>query len=103
MTRRTFVQGLFAVISLPVCSLCAAGAYVAATWLFAHTVARPGPYTVLVSGLFAMWSVVLFGFLLEQADSVANRLVPAPLDGRQNENLRENRSMARFTARCRAR
>ena len=70
---RTFVAGLFLLVSIPMCAAVAVGAFLLADGALGRVVSRHDPVVVLSSGILGMWSVVLFGLLLEKAGNLADR------------------------------
>ena len=71
---RNVAAALFAVCSIPVC----AAATTAAVWTGDHLLGEAIPSSCgkrgLVVGLMAIWGVVLFGFLVGQAEWVTGRI-----------------------------
>ncbi len=88
MARKTLAEGLFAIVSVPVCAGLALGAYMVANWLFALACPQASTYRVLVSGLFAMWGVVLFGLLFEESNRIAGGLSQPAVARRRVGELR---------------
>lgn len=70
MPRKTLAECLYALLSLAICIALSAAAFLAVKWMYLQACSRSSPYDVLAIGLFGMWSVVLFGFLLETAESI---------------------------------
>lgn len=76
---RNVAAALFAVCSIVVCAGSAFAAVRACGHLLGEMVITSCGKQGLVVGLIGMWGVVLFGFLLEQAWRVADRIaVPRP-------------------------
>jgi hypothetical protein len=76
---RTFVAGLFAVVSIPVCAAIAVGAFLLADGALGRVVSQHDPIVVLFSGVLGMWIVVLFGLLTETAGNLADRYCQAKI------------------------
>lgn len=68
------LAAVLVVLSLPTCAGAAAVAYAAADAAYGVIVPRPGPTAILLRGLFAVWSALLFCWLVEQAAAVAGRV-----------------------------
>jgi len=68
-----FVAGVLVLLSLPACAGAASAAYAAADAAYGVIVPRPGPSAILLRGLFAVWSALLFCWLVESAAAVARR------------------------------
>ena len=65
-------------LSVPACVGAAAAAYAAADAAYGVIVPRPGPTAVLLRGLFAVWSGLLFCWLVELATGAAGRIAARP-------------------------
>jgi hypothetical protein len=70
----SFVAGVLVLLSLPASAGAAAAAYAAADAAYGVIVPRPGPTAILLRGLFAVWSALLFCWLVELAAGAAGRL-----------------------------
>ena len=76
MSPRTIAEFALAGLSVVVCAGLALGAYLAADGALDRAIPPDRPALTLVRGLVAMWAVVLFAWLLEQAERLA-----APREG----------------------
>lgn len=78
MRPMSFVAGVLVLLSLPASAGAAAAAYAAADAAYGVIVPRPGPTAILLRGLFAVWSALLFCWLVELAAGAAGRLAARP-------------------------
>lgn len=74
---RHVAAAAFAVCSIPVCAGVALAAVRGTDELLGDTIPESCGKRGLVIGLLGMWGVVLFGFLLEQASWIADRIAPS--------------------------
>jgi hypothetical protein len=77
MTRKWLLVGLVNLIAVVLSAAVAIGVVVAIHWLLNRAWPDAGPHSQLLFSAFAPLGVVLFAFLLAQADRLADR-VPAP-------------------------
>jgi hypothetical protein len=78
MRPNPFVAGVLILLSLPACVGAATAAYAAADAAYGVIVPRPGPSAILLRGLFAVWSALLFCGLAELAAGAAGRIAARP-------------------------
>lgn len=76
MRASSLLAAALVVLAVPTCAGASAAAYAAADAVYGVIVPRPGPSAILLRGLFAVWSVLLFCWLVEQAAGVARRHLP---------------------------
>ena len=74
MALRRIAAALVALGSIPLCAAVAAGAVYSADGLLGETIPSSCGKRGLVVGLMGIWGTVLFGFLLGQAEWVADRI-----------------------------
>ena len=78
MRPMSFAAGVLVLLSLPACAAASAAAYAAADAAYGVVVPRPGPTAILLRGLFAVWSTLLFCWLVELATGAARRVAARP-------------------------
>ena len=74
MVLRRVTAALVALGSIPLCAAVAAGAVYSADCLLGETVPSSCGKRGLLVGLMGIWGTVLFGFLLGQADWIADQI-----------------------------
>jgi hypothetical protein len=77
MGLRRVLASLFYLSAIPVCGSVAVGAVMAGDHLFGETVPSSSGKRGLVIALMGVWGVVLFGFLLKQAEWLADTIAGA--------------------------
>jgi hypothetical protein len=76
MVHRIIITGLVNLVMLVACAVAAIAVVLAVNWVQRHACSDPDPHRRLLFALIAPFGVVLFGFLVEQADGLIGTVRP---------------------------